>query len=167
MESVHEFFFQIAPLMPPDFWWVTAAVIVILAATAIIDAFTALVPDALILSGLIAVTAAQGFGLSWDIAALHLRHAIAAGIVIWAVNWLWFRFFGRDALGMGDAKWTMLAVACFGSAAALFAWGCGAVVAVIFIALMRVIRHRILHVTFAPFLLIGLCVGVYWLRFAE
>jgi prepilin signal peptidase PulO-like enzyme (type II secretory pathway) len=157
---------EIAPSMPPDYWWVTACVLFILALTATIDAFTAVIPDILIFLGLLALVATQGMAISWEIAGQHLRQALCAAIAIWALNEIWYWKFHRDALGMGDAKWTMLAVACFGLLPALYAWGIGAILALAFLAVMQITRRKIKHVTFAPFLLAGLCVGLYWIKFA-
>ena len=154
-----------APDMPPDFWWVTGFVIGILALTAVIDIFTAKVPDALIFIGLFTVSATLGMAASWDTAALHLRQAIEVGVVIWAINAAWRVKFKHDALGMGDAKWTMLAVACFGMMPAATAWGMGAILAVTYIGSARAFRNKVAHVTFAPFLFLGLVVGLYWVRF--
>ena len=153
-----------APDMPPDLWGMTAFVLGLLALMAVIDAFTSRVPDALVLLGLVTVTGLLGFFASWDVSADQLRLAVAAGVVIWGINEAWYRCRHTDALGMGDAKWTMLAVACFGVMPAVFAWGIGAILAAIFIGTLRLIRRPVTHVTFAPFLFIGLCLGLYWLR---
>jgi prepilin signal peptidase PulO-like enzyme (type II secretory pathway) len=154
-----------APGMPLDMWWVTALVLAILVLAATIDAFTSIIPEALVFAGLIAVTATQGMGASWQIAAHHLRQAVVAGLLIWAVNAAWYMVYRRDALGMGDAKWTMLAVACFGVMPALYAWGLGAIFACVFIGAARLAHHRVTQVTFGPFLLVGLCMGLWWVRF--
>jgi prepilin signal peptidase PulO-like enzyme (type II secretory pathway) len=154
-----------APAMPLDFWWVTALVLVLLALTATVDAFTSIVPDIFIFIGLVAVTSAQGLGASWSDAAQHLEQAIAAGVLIWAINALWHKKFKHDALGMGDAKWTMLAVACFGIMPAVFAWGVGSLLAVSFIGAAKLGNYTIRRVTFAPFLFVGLIAGLFWLRF--
>jgi prepilin signal peptidase PulO-like enzyme (type II secretory pathway) len=156
---------HVAPGMPPETWWMTACVIFILALAATIDAFTALIPEALIFSGLLAVASVQGMYASWEIAALHLREAIIAGVLIWGINFAWFRKFRYDALGMGDAKWTMLAVACFGAEPVLVAWGIGSVLATILIGIFRLFRYRVTEVTFSPFLFIGLSVALFGLRF--
>ena len=153
-----------APDMPPELWLVPTIVLGILGLTAIIDAFTKIVPDVLIFAGLVVITGLLGFFASWDIAAQHLQVAIAAAVAIWGVNELWYRCLHHDALGMGDAKWTLLAVTCFGIIPALFAWGGGAIIAVIFMGGMRLFRRPIKRVTFAPFLFIGLCAGLYWLK---
>jgi prepilin signal peptidase PulO-like enzyme (type II secretory pathway) len=136
----------------------------ILAFAAIIDAFTATIPDALIFLGLFVLTLTLGVYASWEIAAQHLARAIAAGLFIWAVNFAWARKFHADALGMGDAKWTMLAVACLGIESAFFAWGIGSVLATIFIGLFRLFKVQITRVTFSPFLFIGLSVGLFATR---
>jgi hypothetical protein len=69
-----------------------------------------------------------------------------------------------DAFGMGDAKWTVLAVSCFGIVAGFLAWALGAWLALGWMGLMRLMKRPIARVYFAPFLFIGLCAGIYWLR---
>jgi len=167
IDAAHTISAHAAPGMPPDFWAVTACVLAILALSATIDAFTSSVPDWLIFLGLFAVTATQGFFVSWEVAGVHLRTAVGAGLLIWTINFIWFKKFNYDALGMGDAKWTMLAVACFGLWPAIYAWGIGAILATIFIGAARLARYQVTQVTFAPFLFIGLCAGLYWIRFAR
>lgn len=156
---------HVAPGMPPAYWWVTAGVLIILAMAATVDAFTAYIPDLMILLGLCAVTATQGMFVAWDVAAYHLFQAVFAGLLIWGVNFAWYSALGHDALGMGDAKWTMLAVACFGPTPALVAWGAGAVLAAGFIAAAHLAYYKLGRVTFAPFLFVGLCAGLFWIRF--
>lgn len=165
VESVKSVLGSMAPGMPPEYWWVTAGVLFILALAATIDAFTTVIPDVLIFLGLVAVTSVQGFFVSWDIAALYLREAIGAGLAIWFINFAWHWKFGYDALGMGDAKWTMLAAACFGIAPAVYAWGIGSVLATILILTLRLFKYRVAAVTFSPFLFIGLGVALFALRF--
>lgn len=154
-----------APSMPPDIWWVTGLVFLILLLTAGIDAFTATIPDGLIFFGLLAITGMQGFYGSWTLAAHHLGEGMAAGFIIWTINEIWFRITRADALGMGDAKWTMLATACFGWRPALYAWTIGAFVALLWLGAARLCGTRLSRVTFGPFLLIGLCASLYWLCF--
>lgn len=150
--------------LPPEAWWVPALVLFILAAAAAVDAIRATIPDPLIFLGLVAITGLQGLYVSWPFAAQHLQLALIAGIGLWAINQLWYLTFKRDALGMGDAKWTMLAVACFGFMPVVFAWGFGACLAVLWMGFMRISGYRITRVYFAPFLFIGLLAGIYWLR---
>ncbi len=150
--------------LPPQIWWLPALVLLILGSAALIDTVSSTIPDPVILMGLIAVTATQGTNVSWDFAAMHLTYALAAGLIIWGINQIWFRLMKADAIGMGDAKWTMLAVACFDVLPAIYAWGIGACLAIVWIGLTRVTRHKIARVYFAPFLFIGLIAGLYWLR---
>ncbi len=165
LEQIKTVLIDAAPGMPADIWWVTAAVLFILALAALVDAFTTTVPDALIFFGLFAITFMQGMFASWEIAAQHLQYAILAGLFIWAINFAWVKKFHYDALGMGDAKWTMLAVACFGIKSAVLAWGIGSVLATIFIGLFRLFKYQMSKVTFSPFLFIGLGLGLYATRF--
>jgi len=157
---------HMAPGMPPGYWWVTASVLGILALSATIDAFTEVIPDLLILLGLIAVVATQGMFVSWRMACVHFEHALLAGLIIWGVNFLWYQKFRYDALGMGDAKWTMLAVACFGAYPVLAAWAIGSILATAVILASKLTSYRITQVTFAPYLFVGLVLGLYGLRFA-
>lgn len=150
--------------MPPEAWWLPALTLLVLGAAAAVDAFTAVIPDALIFLGTVATVAVQGFYVSWPFASHHLAVALAVMAGLWAINELWHWRFRQDALGMGDAKWTMLAVACFGTLPPLFAWGFGSCLAVLWIGGLRLARRDIAHVYFAPFLFAGLLAGLYWLR---
>jgi prepilin signal peptidase PulO-like enzyme (type II secretory pathway) len=150
--------------MPPEAWWLPLLVLVVLGAAALIDTFTSTIPDPLIFFGLLAVTATQGLYVSWPFAAEHLAVALATVLAIWAINQLWFRVLKADAIGMGDAKWTMLAVACFDVLPAVFAWGMGACLAVLWLGATRIARKATSRVYFAPFLFVGLLAGLYWLH---
>lgn len=154
----------VMPNMPPEAWWVGALILFTLGLAATIDAYTSTVPDPLIFTGLLALTGLQGYYVSWPFAAAHLTAALAAMFIIWTVNELWFRFFKQDALGMGDAKWTMLAVAGFGTMPALVAWGAGACLGVFWMGVMALLGYRTTRLYFAPFLFIGLLAGLYVLR---
>jgi prepilin signal peptidase PulO-like enzyme (type II secretory pathway) len=164
-DAVKSVLVHVAPGMPPDYWWVTAFVLVILGMAATIDAFTTVVPDGLIFLGMLALALAQGTNVSWTVAGIHLFQGIIAAVLIWLINLLWYLRFEHDALGMGDAKWTALAVACFGIAPGLWAWGLGSILAVIAIGVAFLLRYQVTQVTFAPFLFIGLAVGLWWVRF--
>jgi len=167
LDTVKSILSDTMPGTPPEIWWLAGCVLFVLALTALVDAFTSVIPDIFIFLGLGAVTATLGMTVSWEIAALHLRHALLAGFTIWVINFFWYKKFHHDALGMGDAKWTMLAVACFGFLPGLFAWGVGAILAVFFMGLMYLAHYKITRVTFAPFLFIGLSAGLYWIRFGN
>jgi prepilin signal peptidase PulO-like enzyme (type II secretory pathway) len=152
------------PDIPLTLWWLPVVVIVILGLSACVDAMTARIPDSLIFLGLLAVTALLGIYVDWPTAAVHLRIAIAAGVGLWFLNILWVKSFGNDAFGMGDAKWTMLAVDCFGLLPALFAWGIGACLGVLWLGVLSLFGRKTKRVYFGPFLFIGLIVGVYWVH---
>ena len=153
-----------APDMPPQAWWMTGLVLMLLAAVSIIDAVKAIVPDPLIFIGVVAVTAVQGIYHSWPYAAHNLGWGLGIGLLIWGFNELWFRALKHDAVGMGDAKWTVLAVACFGLIPSMVAWGAGAILAILWMGGMRLLRRPIGHVHFAPFLFLGLLAGIWWMR---
>lgn len=150
--------------MPPELWWMPALVLLILGAAALVDTVSSSVPDPLVFLGLLAVTGTQGVYVSWPFAAQHLALALASALVVWAINQIWYRLLKADAIGMGDAKWTMLAVACFDPLPVLFAWGFGACLAVVWMGIAWMGRYQITRVYFAPFLFIGLAAGLYWLR---
>ena len=139
-------------------------IFIFLALTATIDARRGRVPDGLILGGFFFTIAIEGFSAGWPFAGQHLAMGFAAGLLLYLINEFWYRFMKRDAFGMGDAKWTMLAVSCFGPLPALIAWALGAWLALAWMGAMRMIKRPITRVHFAPFLLIGLCAGIYWLR---
>lgn len=158
-----------APDLPPDAWWMPLLVLFVLGLSATIDALTGTIPDWIIFFGLAAVLVTQGLLMDWPFAAEHLRLAILVGFGLWLLNALWRRAVRGDAFGMGDAKWTMLAVACFGFAPALFAWGTAACLAVSWMGLTHVLQRKTKSsqtqtVYFGPFLFIGLLIGLYWLR---
>lgn len=152
------------PGMPSEVWWLAGLVLLILGLAAMVDAFTATVPDGLVLLGLLAVTLVQGVYVSWPYASHHLVIAIACAMALWGLNHLWYLIFRHDGFGMGDAKWTMLAVACFGFQPALWAWGVGACLAIVWLSLAWIVRHPINRVYFAPFLFIGLIAALWWFR---
>jgi prepilin signal peptidase PulO-like enzyme (type II secretory pathway) len=164
LHFVRDYLSQAAPGMPPETWWMVAMVLFVLGVAAAIDTIAAVVPDPLIFFGLVAVIAAQGIYSSWPYAARNLGWALGTALVIWCFNELWHLALKRDAVGMGDAKWTMLAVACFGLIPSLMAWGIGACIGILWMGIMYVARRPIGHVHFAPFLFVGLITGIWWLR---
>ena len=167
LDRLKEILIHMAPGMPTGGWVITACILGALGLAALIDIFTGRIPDILIFFALAIVVGTQGMFGTWNLAAFHLAEALIAGFIIWIANEIWYRILRQDALGMGDAKWTILAVACFGLLPALFAWGLGAVLAVIFILAADIAQRKIARVTFAPFLFTGLCVGIYIVRFTQ
>jgi prepilin signal peptidase PulO-like enzyme (type II secretory pathway) len=154
-------------LTPAELWWLAPVTLIILGAAAAIDAFKGRVPDPLIFFGLLIATAARGFIIDWPIAARHLMIGFAAGFFLYGINLIWYRFKKHDAIGMGDAKWTMLAVACFGIAPSAIGWVLGAWLALLWMGALKLMRKSIARVHFAPFLFAGLLAGIYWLRLRE
>ena len=152
------------PDMPQAAWPLALATLALLGLAALIDAFRGRIPDAIVFCGLVLATAVQGETESWPFAARHLAIALAVALFFWGVNWLWYRSYRHDAIGMGDAKWTMLAVDVFGIMPALYAWSLGAVLALLWLGGARLAKKPGTRVHFAPFLLAGLLAGIYWLR---
>ena len=161
---IKDWLIHVAPAMPPQCWPLTASVLLILAVAAVIDACMGIVPDILVFLGMFIVIAVEAFFGAWNNAAYHLGAAIVFALLIWVVNHIWYLITHRDALGMGDAKWTMVAVMCFGVVASVCAWGMWAILAVLFMGAMRLTKTRIELVTFAPFLFIGLCESLHWIN---
>lgn len=153
-----------APDLPVEAWWLPVLVLFVLGVSATIDALTGTIPDWVIFLGLAAVVVTQGICVDWPFSAAHLRLAIEAGLGLWLINALWRRALKGDAYGMGDAKWTMLAVSVFDFTPALFAWGAAAVLAVAWIGGARVLKKKVENVYFGPFLFFGLLLGLYWLK---
>jgi prepilin signal peptidase PulO-like enzyme (type II secretory pathway) len=164
IQWLEHLFATTVPLLPLEAWWVGALILVVLGMAAAIDAFRATVPDTLILAGIMTLTGMQGFYVSWPFAASQLTSALMALFMIWVINEVWFRLLRQDALGMGDAKWTMLAVACFGIHPTLWAWGVGACLAIVWMTVLWLARYKIERVYFAPFLFVGLLASLYVVR---
>lgn len=164
MQGIPAFFAQTLPDLPASAWLLAPVILLLLAAAAAVDALTGRVPDPLIFAGLLLTTAVRGFLADWQPAANYLMMALAAGFLVWGLNQIWYRFTKRDALGMGDGKWTMLAVAAFGPLPAAIAWGSGACLALAWLGALRLIKRKTARVHFAPFLMLGLVAGVWWLR---
>ena len=165
--SIQHLIAATTPALPPEAWWLAVLILLILGIAALIDSVSSIVPDPLIFIGLLVTVATQGFAVDWPFAATQLSYALVSAIVIWAVNQCWYRIFKHDAIGMGDAKWTMLAVACFGVIPGILAWGVGACLAVVWLGLLRLARRSITHIYFAPFLWIGLCAGLIWIQMRD
>lgn len=157
-------FAQTIPGMPTEGGWLAPVIFVLLGIAAVIDARTGHVSDPLVFAGLFFTIAAEGVLVDWPFAGQHLVFALIAGFLLYAINELWYRARKRDAFGMGDAKWTVLAVSCFGSMAGFSAWALGTWLALGWMGAMRLMKRPSMRVHFSPFLFIGLCAGIYWLR---
>lgn len=131
----------------------------ILLLTAWIDGRTGRVPDRYLLAGFVCALAAT------ILAALHNPHvspliltlaplaaALALGGLIWGINELWYRWRGQDALGLGDAKWSVVAALAFGIIPVLWAWALAAWLGLAWLGLSRWRTAARPHLHFTPFL---------------
>jgi len=144
--------------------WLPLALYLILLATAAWDARTGIVPNLPLAVGAALALAGQCWQFGWH----GLWQAALSGAGLWAAIWglneLWYRRTGRDAVGMGDAKWSALAAIGFGVAPAIMAWFIGAWVAIVWIGVSYAAKRPIRKVYFAPFLLCGLSIAVVLVR---
>lgn len=140
--------------------YLPAVIFLILLGVALWDARTGIIPDTPMAVGAVAVIVARFVAQGWKNALEYFLYGAAAAFIIWAFNELWYRLAKKDALGMGDAKWTALAVATFGVMPGVFAWFAGAWVALAWIGLSWAAGRRIRKVYYAPFLFCGLTLGI-------
>ncbi len=124
------------------------------------DARTGIVPDSPMAIGALVMFIGRFTANGWQDAYAAFGWALLTWIIIFAINEIWYRLFGKDAVGMGDAKWTALAVLAFGGIPATFAWFAGAWISIIWIVLCYATNHKIAKVYFAPFLFCGLLIGL-------
>jgi prepilin signal peptidase PulO-like enzyme (type II secretory pathway) len=155
-------------------WWLLPlGMLFVLGLTAAWDAWKGRVPDVPIILGLLLTVAIQGIYTEWSIAAEHLAFGLGVALVLWGLNQLYYTLMNMDAIGMGDAKWTALAVANFGWKPALFAWVIGAWLGLGWMGskwLWCRVRGLYIegeentraYVHFTPFLFVGLLAGIYW-----
>ncbi|MBI3418867.1 MAG: hypothetical protein HY053_01865 [Proteobacteria bacterium] len=140
--------------------WFSAAVYLILLGVALWDARTGVVPNIPLIFGAVVMTVARFMGEGWQKALIFTLEGLGAWLLIWLFNEIWYRLLKKDALGMGDAKWTGLAVLSFGIVPALFAWFAGAWIAILWIGGCWLAGKRIRKVYYAPFLFCGLTIGL-------
>lgn len=136
---------------------------IIVLLTACIDARTGRVPDKFLLVGFVcALTATILAALNHpDVSPLipvlaPLAAALALGGLIWGVNELWYRSRGQDALGMGDAKWSVVAALAFGLVPVLWAWALAAWLGLAWLGLSHWRAAARSHLHFTPFLAVAL-----------
>ncbi len=140
--------------------WLTGFVLLILFGTAAWDARTGIVPNIPLAIGAVAIIIGRFVANGWEDALTYFAMGFGTWGIVWLMNEAWYRFFKKDAVGMGDAKWTALAVATFGPVPALFAWFAGAWVSILWIGLCYAAGKRIKKVYYAPFLFCGLMIGL-------
>lgn len=147
-----------AALVPTDMpLWVAIAVWAALLYTAIVDARTGLVPPVpLALAGLVVMTC-----LIVDQSSRATAAPLAAllfYIGIFLINEIHYSLTKRDALGLGDAHWSLVATLAFGAPAVLMAWGVGAWLAILWLGLRRMMGRPAGQVYFVPFLCTALII---------
>jgi hypothetical protein len=125
--------------------------------TAIVDARTGLVPPLPLAIATLALMASLIDGGAARAISTPLYALLAYGIV-WAVNEIHFKLTGRDALGLGDGHWSLVAVLAYGPLAVAMAWGIGAWLALGWLGARRMAGKPAGHVYFVPFILLGLIV---------
>jgi prepilin signal peptidase PulO-like enzyme (type II secretory pathway) len=156
-----------------NWWLLPVAMLFVLGLSSTWDACKGRVPDAFIFLGLLLTAAVQGLYTEWSTAAEHLALGLGVAFALWGLNQLYYTLMKTDAFGMGDAKWTALAVANFGLKPALFAWVIGAWLGLGWMGVKGLSRRvRKLYaegngetrtyIHFTPFLFVGLLVGIYW-----
>ncbi len=147
----------------PDhvFLAVQTAVFILLLWAAMVDALTGLVPDGILVPA--AFLALAGVRFAYDTSTLVEQglYAGAGMMVIYVINRTYLIFFDRDAIGMGDAKWTGVALLIFEVPDVLWGWVFGAWLGLMWMAGGRLYATltkspSITYVHFAPFLAIGL-----------
>ena len=140
--------------------WAALGVLLILLATAAWDGWTGIVPDSALAIGGAGAIAFLFWKIPTSQAVWPMIFAAGTIAILWFINEAWYRAFGRDAIGMGDVKWTALAVLAFGIAPAIWAWLAGSWFAVAWIGGARLCGFKLEKVYFAPFLFIGLMIGL-------
>jgi len=152
---------------PDPIWYVPTLVLLVLAYVSFVDARTGRVPDLPVALGLIGSLCSLAWYAGWFVAGERLLLVLAVIVALRLVNVIYFRFFNKDALGFGDAKWTGLAVAAFDVAPVAWGWGVAAWLALIWLGLGRVVHvfrstyNGKVYVHFAPFLCLGLIVALF------
>ncbi len=144
----------------PEAWWVGAIALILLSAAAAIDARSGRIPDILVLPGVAIVTFGRGIYNGMPEADDRLLQGFIAAALVWVINQIWRRLTGNHALGMGDGKWSWLAVTTFGPLSVAVAWGIGACLASMRIIVGHIRGEPTVYVHFAPYLMIGLALAL-------
>ncbi len=159
--------------LPQSAWWVSLATLLILGASALVDAKSGRVPDVYTLTGILLVTAVHGIYMGWEEASNQLLIAISLVLALWLLNEGFYKLFKRDSLGMGDAKWSALAAVTFGVKAVFFAWIIAAWFALLWLMGRKIAaavsKNKIKkdYVHFAPFLFLGLISALLIMPYAK
>lgn len=162
---------DVMALLPPDYpenlWYVPAVILALLGLMALIDARTGRIPDVPLGLGFLFAVGVSAWHETWWGAGWRVGIAVAAFILLKLFNDLFLHLWRRDAFGMGDVKWTAVAIIPFGLTNLLFAWVLAAWLGLIWLALRYVAGFIWPHlrsegyIHFAPFLFIALVVKLY------
>lgn len=153
---------EVPPWLPPEASWLVLVTLAILAIAAVVDAFTSKVPDNVLLVGFAVLIVGFGIHAGWPLSSTRLSFAIGTAIAFYSMNQIWFKYFHKDAFGMGDAKWSALAIMMFGPIPTVVAWVVGSWLGLMWMAGARTFGKKMAQVHFAPFLFIGLLAGLYF-----
>lgn len=139
-------------LLPADLpLWAGAFAMLALLYTAVVDARTGLVPPLpLALSAMVLMIGLIDSHSSRAVSAP--LYALLFYIGIFLVNELHYRITQRDALGMGDAHWSLVCVLAFGVPITLMAWGVGAWLGLAWLGMRRILKKPAQQVYFVPFM---------------
>ena len=177
---MHEVLVRLAVDLPPEAYWLPVAMLAFLGIAAAVDARTGRIPDPIIFFGLLVMVAMRGVYTEWEQAARYLMAGIGISLVLYALNQFYYYAFKRDAYGMGDVKWTLLAITVFSIKPSIIAWVLAAWLGLLWLGLVKVtqwmrrfyaerngesyplrVTESRNHVHFAPFLFFGLLAGLY------
>lgn len=161
LADIHQAMMRMMEPLPPETWLLPAFILLLLGVTAAIDAFSGRIPDSVIVVGLITVVGVCGYYGAWQLGAQKLGYGLGAAIVVWLINQIYYNLMKRDAIGMGDAKWSALATAALGFKPVIIAWIVAAWLGLLWMGLARLLRGRLHQLHFAPFLFLGLLAGIY------
>ncbi len=164
--------------LTPAASWLPLVMLLILGIAAAVDAHSARVPDPIIFFGLLVIVAMRGVYKDWELASRYLMAGIGVSLILYAVNQFYYYAFKRDAYGMGDVKWTLLAITTFSIKPALIAWVLAAWLGLSWLGIKKLAlwtrrfyaasnsetlpeEQSKTYVHFAPFLFFGLLAGIY------
>lgn len=143
-------------LLPADVpLWAGSIAVLALLYTAVVDARTGLVPPVPLAIASLALMA--GLVLNGSERAFTAPlYALAFYAGVFLINEVHYRLTQRDALGLGDAHWSLVSVLAFGVPATLMAWGAGAWLGLLWLGMRKLVRKPAGQVYFVPFLFIAL-----------
>ncbi|MDX9690101.1 MAG: hypothetical protein RBT70_06505 [Alphaproteobacteria bacterium] len=152
---------------PPEIWFVPSLILAALILASLVDGVTGRVPDWLMGLAFFGGLLSFAYYAGWLIAGERLLYVIGAVFLLRMINLIYAKFFGQEAFGFGDAKWTGLAVLGFGLMPVFWAWIVGAWLGLIWLGVRKVVgtltkdEDGVVYVHFAPFLFLGLIAALF------